>query len=214
MHCKRELRVFDLVPLFSFMYLRGRCRYCDKKLSWQYPLVELTTALIFVLLVLDYGLRITDYGFWFQLVFVCFLIVIAVFDWKHYLILDKVLIPAAVLAIVADILSNNLGFGLLSGLGLAGFFGLQFFLSKGRWIGFGDVKLGFLLGLMLGWPQILTALILAYFAGAFIGLSLIAWGKKQMSSKLPFGVFLCGSAIVVILWGSQITNWYLKLIGL
>jgi prepilin signal peptidase PulO-like enzyme (type II secretory pathway) len=152
--------------------------------------------------------------------------VIAVFDLKHYLILDKVIFPAVGLSVLWNIYQDvtthyslltthsHLVLGLLSGLGLAGFFGLQFLLSKGRWIGFGDVKLGFLLGLMLGWPQILTALILAYFSGALVGLSLIAWGKKQMSSKLPFGVFLSGSAIVVILWGSQITNWYLRLIGL
>lgn len=243
-HCKRELRVLDLVPLFSFIYLRGRCRYCHKKISWQYPIIELATALTFILLARNFqffppqssifnvggipllAVTISNFQFWFQLVFTSILIVIAMFDLKHYLILDKVIFPAMGLSLIYNVyldLSLKQSFfgwhsmfvlGLLSGLGLAAFFALQFLISRGRWIGFGDVKLGFLLGLILGWPQSLAALILAYFSGALVGLSLIALGKKQLSSKLPFGTFLGFSAIIITIWGQPMVHWYLKLIGL
>jgi len=215
--CKHELTALDLVPVFSFMFLRGRCRYCQKPISWQYPAVEIITAITFVLLLQNYGLRITDYGFWIQLIFASILIVIAVFDLKHYLILDKVIWPAFLLSIMVNLFLGGWHlalWGLLAGLGLAIFFGLQFFLSRGRWIGFGDVKLGLVLGSILNWPLALTMLALAYFIGAIVGIGLIVSGKKQFSSKIAFGTFLAGSAIITMIWGAGITNWYLKLIGL
>lgn len=212
--CKKELQAKDLVPLFSFIMLRGRCRYCKAKLSWQYPIVELITATTLTLFVLDSGFMILDSSFWYQLIMACFLIVIAVFDFKHYLILDKVVAPALILVIAWNIFSSNFLSGLEGGILTAGFFGLQYLFSHGKWIGFGDVKLGFLLGNLALWPQILMLLIIAYFVGAIVGLALIALGRKHLSSRLPFGVFLGFSAIIVMLVGEPLMNWYLRLIGL
>lgn len=212
-HCGKTLQAWDLIPVFSFLFLRGRCRYCREKISWQYPIIELVTAITFVLLAASHGLWIMDYGLWFQLVMAAFLIVIAVFDFKYYLILDKVVLPATVLAVAYNIWHGQLFVGLLSGLGLAGFFWLQYLVSKGRWIGLGDVKLGFFLGNLFGWPQSLVMLLLAYFGGAAVGLVLMALGKKKFSSQLAFGTFLSASAIITMLYGAGIANWYLKLIG-
>ena len=224
--CKHELAAKDLVPLFSFLMLKGRCRYCGKRISWQYPIVELATALSFVLLALNLQFTIYNLQFFVTLVFICFLIVIAVFDYKHYLILDKVVFPALALAIIWNIyldLSTHYPLptthshfvsGLLGALVVAGFFAAQYYLSGGRWIGFGDVKLGLFLGSLFGFKFGLVMLVIAYFMGAVVGLSLIALNRKTLGSKLPFGVFLSISAIIMVLYGDRITNWYFHLIGL
>ena len=223
-HCKHILAPLDLVPVFSFIFLRGSCRYCGKKISWQYPAVELFTATSFTLLALHYGLQITDYGLWFSLIFVSFLIVIAVFDLKHYLILDKVLLPASIIALIELIYQSFSlhNFGLHSpliqgGVGvliISGFFGLQYLVSRGRWIGLGDVKLGIFLGLVFGLGQSIMLLFVAYFVGAVVGVGLILLGKKHLSSRLPFGTFLAFSAIIMMLYGASLLHWYLGLIGL
>ncbi len=213
-HCQHPLAPADLVPLFSFMLLRGRCRYCHKPISWQYPMVEAITAAVFALLSIQYP--VSSIQFWLALIFASVMIVIAVYDFKHYLILDKVIWPTALFSIIV-----NLVFGwhyalvnLLCGLALAGFFAAQYFFSRGRWIGLGDVKLGFLLGNILGWPLTITCLVLAYFSGALVGVGLIAAGRKHLSSKIAFGTFLGGSAILTMIYGQQLTSWYLHLIGI
>jgi len=213
MHCGHELNALDLIPLLSFVLLAGRCRYCKKKISWQYPIIELATAISFVLLAQNYGLRITDYGFLVNLVFICFLVVVAVYDFKHYLILDKVVFPAFVLSLIWNVYTGHLVSGLLGSALVAGFFGAQYIFSKGRWIGFGDVKLGLFLGSLFGVKLSLIMLLLAYLLGAVVGLSLLADGRKNLNSKLPFGVFLSASAIIMLIYGPRISDWYLRLIG-
>ncbi|MBI4363243.1 MAG: prepilin peptidase [Candidatus Doudnabacteria bacterium] len=211
--CGKVLAVLDLIPVISFVWLKGKCRYCQSKLSWQYPIVELTTALSFVLLALNYGLRITDYGFWVHAIFACFLIVIAVYDFKHYLILDKVVFPAAILALVYQTVQNNLLWAVLGALIISGFFAFQYFISKGKWIGFGDVKLGIFLGLLFA-ESALWFLIFAYLVGALVALLLMAFAGKGLRSRVPFGTILGFSAIIFMLYGEAFVRWYYNLLGL
>jgi leader peptidase (prepilin peptidase)/N-methyltransferase len=223
--CKTELKSKDLVPLLSFLLLSGKCRYCRTKLSWQYPFVELATAAAFVLISLT--TPIEDWaGIIFRLAISSLFIVIAVYDFKYYLILDKIIYPAMFLVLGWNISTDLIGScsiedancsvagGLLGALIASGFFALQYFVSKGRWIGFGDVKLGILLGLVAGYPTTIFLLFLAYILGAVVGLTLIATGKKDLSSRLPFGSFLSVSAIITLIYGQQIIGWYLNLLGL
>ncbi|MEJ0021795.1 MAG: prepilin peptidase [Candidatus Doudnabacteria bacterium] len=213
--CKKELQAKDLIPVFSFLYLRGRCRYCAAAISRQYPVVELATGLIFVLFALKFQM-VFSWVFALNIIFACFLLVIAVYDFNHYLILDKVLLPGLVLVLLYNILQGWPVFwaGLLSGAGFAGFFLAQYLISRGKWIGLGDVKLGFVLGNLAGWPMSILVLILAYGSGAVVGIALILMGRKKFGSKLPFGIFLSLSAIIVMLAGNPIMTWYLRLIGL
>lgn len=214
-HCRHELSAADLIPVLSFVMLGGRCRYCKKRISWQYPLVELATASIFVLLALNFQFPISSAQFWYQVTIASFLILIAVFDFKHYLILDKVVYPATAIVILWNLFSGEgIGGGLLSGIIISGFFAFQYFVSDGRWIGFGDVKFGFLLGNIFGIKLGIVMLVISYFIGAIVGLTLIFLKKKNLGSKLPFGVFLSISAIIMMLYGKQITDWYFRLIGL
>jgi leader peptidase (prepilin peptidase)/N-methyltransferase len=215
-HCRHVLAPIDLVPIFSFIWLRGRCRYCRKPISWQYPLVELTTAIVFMLLAVNLQFTISNLEFLFAIIFVSLLIVIGIYDYKHYLILDKLVYPGLALAVVYRLLTPHLLLldGVYGTAVIAGFFALQYFVSRGRWLGWGDVKLGLFLGMLFGFKLGLTMLFVAYVLGAFVGICLLASGRKHLSSKLPFGSFLAISGIIILLYGAELVNWYFNLIGL
>ncbi|MCD4760503.1 prepilin peptidase [bacterium] len=221
--CGHRLYTKDLVPLFSYLFLKGHCRYCQQRFSHQYPLVELFTGLAFVLVFIKIlpSLDISVLGakgilhlvdWW---VIVSFLIVIFIYDLKYYLILDSVIWPAVVLAFVANLV---LGYDIL-GLLLAavvggGFFLLQFVVSKGKWIGGGDIRLGFLMGIILGWPNILTALFIAYIFGSIISVALLLFNRKDWGDKVPFGTFLALATFVTMLYGPSLVAWYWSLFNL
>jgi len=144
----------------------------------------------------------------YHLTIVSFLIIIFVYDLKRYLIPDKIVYPAigfSFLYFLFTVPSSLFGH-ILSGLGAAVFFLLLVIVSSGRWMGLGDVKLAFLLGLFLGWPMILAALFLSFFSGAAVGMLLIILGKKGMKSEIPFGPFLAGSTILVLLFQNFFIN--------
>lgn len=227
--CKHKLSFLDLIPLFSFLALRGRCRYCRKPISLQYPLVELATGALFILIIfwhLSFGFALT-FELWalltlcFMLCVSCFMIVILAYDLKHLIIPDNVLCPAIAITLVyrfVEILFRYSSFEillsdyLLSAVIAAGFFLVIYFLSRGRWIGLGDVKLAVLLGLVLGFPKILVGLFLSYLIGGIIGIGLIIAKKKGLKSEVPFAPFLIISTFITLFWGEQIINWYLGLI--
>lgn len=225
-HCQQILAWYDLVPIFSFIFLRGKCRYCQQKISWQYPLVEIATGFLFWLIfLLQFDLILqTDFAFnqavfnylnlFYYWLIAAFLVVIFVFDLKHYLIPDQVIYPAIIMAGIYSLqflFSSEFSIFLsllLSGLGAAAFFLSIVLLSRGRWLGVGDIKLAFLMGLLLGWPAILAALLLAFYIGAIIGLGLIFSGRKKIKSEIPFGPFLAVGTLLVLFWGEELVSWY------
>jgi len=211
-HCKHTLALQDLIPVFSFIFLKGKCRYCGQKISWQYPIVEISTAILFLLMTEAKPLS-PETGF--LMVISCFLIVIFVYDLKHYIIPDKVIYPAIVIALIFNfqflISKQFLIFNsqILSAFGAAAFFVFIVLLSRGRWMGVGDIKLSFLIGLILGWPNALIALFLAFFIGAIIGVGLVVSRRKRMKSEVPFGPFLVTGTILALFLGERIVDWYL-----
>lgn len=211
-NCKHVLEWKDLFPLFSFIFLNGKCRYCKEKISWQYPLVEISTALIFLLI---YNQKLVYIDMFFMFYIACVLIIIFAFDLKHYLIPDKILFPAILITFIYRLFQfglTNIFFNYLLGAILASLFFLIIYLvSKGAWMGFGDVKLAILLGLILGFPIILVGLFLAFFIGAIIGLIIIFSGKKGLKSEVPFAPFLITGTILAMFWGQEILSWYLNL---
>lgn len=212
-HCGHILSWKDLIPVLSFLILKGKCRYCQKPISPQYPLVEIATGLLF-LLIFNFQSIIT---FFFLLSIVCFLVIIFVYDFKHYIIPDKVIYPAIGIVFLYQMIFNfqtpaffNL---ILSGLAAAGFFLAIVLISRGKWMGLGDVKLAFLMGLLLGFPNILVALFLAFSIGAIIGTGLIIKGRKTLKSEVPFGPFLVIGTFLALFWGERIMKWYLSLLA-
>ncbi|MBL7142316.1 MAG: prepilin peptidase [Candidatus Pacebacteria bacterium] len=223
-HCKHTLSWQDLIPVFSFLFLKGKCRYCGKPISFQYPLVEIFTGFLFVF-IFNFVFKIQLFNFenilnlLFLIVISCFLIVIFVFDLKHFIIPDKVVYPAIIFAIIYSIFYFIFVIGdsgLLIQYSISAFLAAAFFLlivlvSRGRWMGIGDIKLAFLMGLFLGWPNILTALFLAFFIGAIIGLGLIVLKRKTLKSEVPFGPFLVAGTFLALFWGEKMLDWYLNL---
>jgi len=224
-HCQHPLAWTDLIPVASFFILGRRCRYCKRPISWIYPLVELATAISFLAVYLNecgmwnvecglnFNIPYSIFDILFQFVFVSFLILIFVYDLKHYLILDKVVFPAAALALVYQVLQNNFLNAVLGAAILAGFFGLLYVYSRGRWIGAGDIKLGIFLGLLVPFPQTIALFFLAYLSGALVALALMGLGSKTFKDRLPFGTFLTFGAFIAMLWGEELISWYFRLIG-
>lgn len=208
--CNKKIAWFDNLPVISFIWLRGRCRQCQNKISWQYILVELATAIIFTWLYFSFGLSVK---FLATALFSCFLLVIFVYDLKHRLILDQVTLPAMAFGFLAN-LYLGLGFWnlILAAVIGSSFFALQFFVSQGRWVGGGDIRLGALMGFMLGWKFLLVALFLAYVGGSIVGLALIGLKRKEMSSAIAFGPFLTLATFITLIYGSSLLSWYLNLL--
>lgn len=239
-HCKKQLKVYDLIPLFSYIFRFGKCRFCKKPISAQYPLVEFATGLIFA------GLYVTFLpsniyeliSLGFLLVLSAFLIVIFVYDLYHKLILNRFVYPAVLVAIAWLAYRNGImgdledltavWFGVDNNLLIstsflsyvvAGFGAFLFFLSlvlisKGRWMGGGDVRFALLMGLILGAPYTLLALFVAFTTGSVVGMVLIVAHKSSFKSEVPFGPFLVFGTFVAIFFGSPLVNGYLSLIGI
>jgi len=228
--CDHVLSWKENIPLLSFVILCGRCKNCQKKIAWQYPVVELATGALFLVsfifisqhsLFLYSSIILLLYYF----IIISFLIIIFVYDLKYYLILDKIVFPAVAIVFLfqglLDMLKNNFSPSLLithyslllfSAIIISGFFLLQYLISKGKWIGGGDIRLGFLMGLILGWPMCLVGLFLAYLLGLLVGLPLLILGQKKMSSQIPFGTFLTAATLLTMFFGEKILNWYLSIL--
>ena len=215
-HCRAQIVWWQNIPVFSYLFLLGKCARCRRRISWQYPAIEIATASLFLLAaqpLLSRGVDALPVVLR-DCVFIAVLLVVFAIDWRHYVILDIVTLPAAGLA-----LAFNLFLGqpweelLLGGILGAGFFSAQYVISRGRWIGDGDIRLGLLLGLLLGWPGLIVALMLSYFVGAAVGVALLAAGMKRLGSKLPLGTFLAAGGITALLYGEPIIAWYVRQIG-
>jgi len=221
--CNQKLRVRDLVPLFSYLLLRGRCRYCGAHITPRLPIVELATALIFALLTWHYGpgLQLA-----IVLIYACVFLVIFLIDLEQQLILDIVVYPAMVLALIFSTFWN--GFGewpspgilnaLLGGVLGAAFMGIAYLIALWRYrsigggMGLGDVTLAGLIGIVTGFPLVFVALILGILSGGLVAISLLLLRLRRGKDPIPFGPFLAAATMVALLWGQGILDWYTGLL--
>jgi len=221
-HCGHVLAWNDLVPVMSFLLLKGRCRYCKKKISWQYPIVELAVAALFLIsYVINVGrfpapdlLFPSNLQFWLLMtrdfIAISSLTAIFVYDLKWMIIPDSIALSAFVLVFILNVLIGIPIASILIGAAVGfGFFALQYYISNGQWIGGGDLRLGALMGALLGWPLIVVALFLSYILGAIVSVILLISKKATRKSAVPFGVFLAPAAILALLWRQKILAWYL-----
>lgn len=227
-HCHHQLAWYDLVPVFSWVTLRGKCRYCKKAISPQYPLVELAVAVYFVgsyfawPLALNSAADIILFALWLS--FGVGLAILFVYDLRWFLLPDRVVFPLISLGLVAFVVRETLltpfepvhflSQLVLSLLPIAGFYFVLHVISKGEWVGFGDVKLGIFMGLALGWPLALLTLVLANVLGCVVTIPGLLSKKLSRASKVPFGPFLIVAFIISGLFGTPLINWYLAGIGL
>jgi prepilin signal peptidase PulO-like enzyme (type II secretory pathway) len=239
--CKKKLRWYELIPILSFFVQRGRCRGCSKKISWQYPIVEILSGAVFALVPLKLGQGVPAI-IWILAFLV--LILISIIDLRLGIIPDKLVAFVAFLGILllgyyqvtgeyglvggkvvgSSIGSYALSFwfgapnifinyaaGALSSLLL---FGGVYAIGKGRAMGFGDVKLATAVGLLMGWPDSFMAMILAFITGAVWGMVLILRRKKGMKDTMPFGPFIVLGVTLVFFFGYHILNGYFAIFGL
>lgn len=216
--CKHTLSAKDLVPVFSWLSLKGKCRYCKAKISPQYPLVELLTAILFVL---SYA-SINPYNVlgWLTLttllVGLVGLIALAIYDAKWFLLPNKILHPTLIGVFILTLAQFIAGRSLSQAIDIigatlvtSGLFLVLFYISKGKWIGGGDISLGLLTGLLIGSTvNAMLSLFIASILGLIFSIPGLANKKLSAKSKIPFGPFLIAGAIIAVLWGQQIAEWY------
>jgi prepilin signal peptidase PulO-like enzyme (type II secretory pathway) len=216
--CKHKLVAKDLVPLLSFALLFGKCRYCRRAISPAYPAIEAAVGALFLL----FAIRAMDGGAlsgaalarmlldWYL---AAVLVLVFVYDLRHMLILPSVTLPAAAIAFAGNVALGAHPATLAAGAAIAaGFFYFQHAVSRGRWIGGGDVHLGILMGAALGWKLALVALFIAYVSGAVFGSALILSGKTTMKGQVPFGTFLAAATLFAMLYGDRLLGWYLGML--
>jgi leader peptidase (prepilin peptidase)/N-methyltransferase len=204
--CKKRIIWQDNIPLVSFICLGGKCRFCHSPISFQYPLVELATGILTVFLFWFYSYNFF-YLIFYLLIFYA-LLVVFVSDWRYQIVPDQVIYPAIAISLLKVVTFEEFRLNfLLSGFGAGLFFLILYFATLQKGMGMGDIKLAFLMGLILGFPKIILALYLSFLTGAFFGVILILVGKKRFGEHVPFGPFLCGATFVSLFWGEEIIKW-------
>jgi prepilin signal peptidase PulO-like enzyme (type II secretory pathway) len=223
LQCHHQLGPLDLIPVLSWVFLRGKCRYCHKPIP-DSPLVELAVPALFVLSYLNWPMPLSGQGlfdFVLWLVFIVGFVGLAVYDMRWFLLPDVIIFPLiglAVFQVLGDWLLFHHQWQLLGGpligvVMISGLFYLLFYFSKGKWIGFGDVKLGIILGLLAGGAlKSMLVLLTASVLGTLIALPMVVQGKANRKTHLPFGPLLLAGMIVVGLWGSGLVSWYVGLL--
>ncbi|MGI9953180.1 prepilin peptidase [Moorellaceae bacterium AZ2] len=204
--CRTVLAWYDLIPLFSYITLRGRCRYCGGQISIRYPLVEAITGAVFAALFYRLGL---DWVLVKYLCLACILIAASFIDLEHYLIPDRLTFTG--LAVGGGFLLSNreitIGSGFLGALSAGGLLWLLALASRGN-VGGGDIKLAAVVGLFLGWPWGFLALLWGLFLAGAAGAFLLALRVKGRKDPLPLAPFLSAGALIAFFWGPRILSWY------
>jgi leader peptidase (prepilin peptidase)/N-methyltransferase len=212
--CNRRLAAKDLIPVFSYLWLRGRCRYCGAAIPRRILWMELGTAVLFGLACWRFEVSIE---LAVALFYICLFMVLMVIDWEKGLILNKIVFPAIVASIVISaafslFLPDIEIVPFIGRAAIGGGIGLVIFLlivivSRGG-MGWGDVKLAALIGLATGFPLIFIALLIGVVLGGVVAALLLAFKIKKRKEAIPFGPFLAIAAIATLLWGNSILSWY------
>lgn len=209
-NCQRRLTTRDLVPVLSFLFLKGKCRNCEAKIHWVYPLMEFVTAFLFTLAYLELGL---NPELIIALLFTSLLIIITVSDIAYMLIPNKILLVFGVLLVVGRmfIQSDPWWDSIVGAFGGFLILLLVAILSKGG-IGGGDIKLFFIIGVVLGIYSTLLALFLASVIGLIVGVVLLNYRKQGRKTPIPFGPSIALASIITYFYGEQILEWYMNLL--
>ena len=220
--CNETIKVHDNIPVLSYLILWGKCRYCKARISVIYPLVELATGALFLFMFYHFGLTLE---FLLALAFIAVLLPISVIDARYYIIPNVIIATGLILGVVivcaiayqrADVwylltrfigaVTGGMALWLIAVIGSA--------ILRKKAMGGGDIKLMALIGLFLGgWPQLVMVIAFSAFSGAIVGSALILSGRKSQQSPIPYGPFLAGAAVLVLLWGDTLWSLYLRFVG-
>jgi leader peptidase (prepilin peptidase)/N-methyltransferase len=212
--CRHAIRLYDNIPLVSYLFLRGRCRDCGEAISIRYPLVELLTAIMSLLIFWKFGLSLQ---YLCAFLFVCSLIAITFIDLDHQIIPDVISLPGIPIFFLAAVFVMNLRFfdaflGFLIGGGIL--YSIAFvyeLITKREGMGGGDIKLLAMIGSFLGWQSLLFVLLISSFAGAFVGITIMIVKGQDMKYAVPFGPFLSLGAVTYLFFGNYMTALFFSL---
>lgn len=218
--CETELKPLDLIPIISYLTLRGKCRYCSKEISYMYPLLEIMTGAIFALLYLKFPFFSESLSFsgnflglYLLYAFYTFILIFTFFFDLHYLkVSDEILLPAILIGLIATVATPLTPhfFDALIGIAIpVAFFGLQILVSRGTWVGLGDLRVGAFMGVILGWKLVIVALFLSYLIGSVVSILIAMRKKKFFGVRIPFAPFLVIGTFLTIFFGEEILEWYL-----
>lgn len=210
-HCARKLSWFENIPIAGYLALGGRCRTCGAAIGIQYPIVELTTALLFAVAWWFYGPGVLLAS---RLLFGCALIVLFAIDLEHHLLPNAITLPGIVVGFVFSLFTApgwfSSAIGILIGGGTLYAIAEAYYRIRGEeGLGMGDVKMLAMIGAFLGWELTLVTLMMASCAGSLVGLLLIALKRGDMTYALPFGTFLAVGAALAAVAGTPLLRWYL-----
>lgn len=209
--CGHALRAWELIPVLSFLIQKGQCRSCQTRISWRYPVIELLAGTLFFLTaLLSSGPETHPARLLINLVFVAVLLALSFIDLDTFRLPDVLTLPLLGLGLVSAFVIPGNPSGWESALSALGGGGLFWIIARvyPQGMGLGDVKLVAAMGAFLGFPAIFLAIFIGSFVGAFIGIVLLFAGRKHFGQQIPFGPYLALGAIFVLLWGTQIFNWY------
>lgn len=217
-HCRKILTPLDLMPVVSYLILGGKCRYCKRKISLQYPAVELLTGIVFAA-VFYFQVNGGQVNFLniFYLLLVSFLMVVTfVFDYKYQLIPTTLVFGVSLFSLFYNFFTLNSALfveHVLAAFLAATFFGAIVLLTRGRGMGSGDIVLAFLIGMVLGLKPMILAVFLAFLLGSVVALVLVTIGRKRFRQTIAFGPFLVVGFYLSLFWYPQIIDWYVALLS-
>ena len=217
-NCNTRLKPRDLVPIFSYLLSGRKCRYCKEKISSRYAIVELLTGILFLIVFNKFYLDISTV---YYLVLTSILIIITFIDIDHYIIPDGLLIIGSIFAIVFNLIFKTITIkesllgAIICGGGVLAIVYLIEFIVKKEVMGGGDIKLFAMIGLFLGIKNSLLSALISVYVGAIFGIIMIIYSKikkSEFNSMIPYGPFISIATLIVMLYGDNIINWYMKFI--
>lgn len=207
--CGHRLLSKDLIPILSYVLLRGKCRYCGTKISPRYILVELISGLYFALVFYFFGFSFFTFK---SLIFFSLLLPVFFIDLEHMIIPDIISIPGIFIGLILSLFNGNLKQSIFGSVFYGGvllfIYVSALLILKEEGMGQGDIKLGFMIGSFLGFKLSILSLFLSYFIGGLFSIALMGIKRKDLKTAIPFGPFLIFSAFISMFWGEMILNFY------
>jgi leader peptidase (prepilin peptidase) / N-methyltransferase len=211
--CQHKIRFYENIPVVSWLFLRGKCSQCQSKIALRYPLVELATAILSVVIASHYGVTLTTL---FLLILTWGLVCLTLIDYDHMLLPDQITLPLLWLGLLVNINGaivplNDAVIGAVAGyMSLFSVFWLFKLLTGKEGMGHGDFKLVAVFGAWIGWQLLPLLILMASAVGAIIGISLMVFKNHQREQAIPFGPYLAIAGWITLLWGNGIWSWYLS----
>lgn len=217
--CKKPIRWYENIPVFYYLWSGGKCGACGGRIHWRYPVIELVTSAAYVatgylwLHLKGVNLNFDVFSLPFLLLLVTCYVLLIITDLEFKILPDEILLILGLgLFFYLLLLPSPLLFQhILVGFSAFIFFLILYLVTRGRGMGFGDVKLVFLLGGFLGWPNTLVAFFIAFVSGALIGVMLLLIGRAKLGKPIPFGPYLLVGSWIAMFFGEEIFKWYLTL---